>query len=79
MSNMSYWRKARQIGNGVDAATEEDLHEGARSDPDAQPTDSEWGKNATLVVPMTKQAVSHRLGQNLLEWSRNQGGGFGPA
>jgi len=60
----------------VDAMTEEEIDEAARSDPDAQPTDFEFWKDAVLRMPMTKQAVSLRVDRDVLEWFKGQGRGY---
>lgn len=57
----------------VRAMTDEEIEAAARSDPDAQLTDAEFWKGATLVVPDRKQPVTLRLDKDVLEWFKAQG------
>lgn len=58
----------------VDALTEEDIEAAIRDDPDAAPIlDEEWFKNARVVTPPGKDAISTRLDRDVLEWFRASG------
>ena len=54
--------------------TDEEIEAGARSDPDALPTDDEFWKDAKIVLPRRKQVVTMRLDADLLEWLRRDRG-----
>ncbi len=54
--------------------SDEEIHQGIASDPDAQSTDVEFWKNAKLVWPTRKAVVTMRLDRDLLEWFRRQPG-----
>ncbi len=43
------------------AMTDEEIEEGARSDPDALSTDEEFWKDAKIVLPCVKQVPTMRL------------------
>ena len=60
----------------VKAMTEEEIDEAARADPDAQPTDAEFWKDAEIVLPDTKQLFTLRLDKDVLSWFRKQGKGY---
>lgn len=63
------WAKIRRL-------SEAELDEAARSDPDAQPTDSDFWQDADLVMPETKQSVTLRLDRDVLGWFRSHGKGY---
>jgi uncharacterized protein (DUF4415 family) len=56
----------------VDAMTDEEIEEAARSDPDAQLTDADYWKNA---VPVDGRNNRSRLNidPDILHWFQNQG------
>ncbi|MGH7814002.1 MAG: BrnA antitoxin family protein [Candidatus Binataceae bacterium] len=58
----------------VDALTDEEIEEAARSDPDAAPiADAEWFKNARLVMPERKVPVSIRIDREVVDWFKSHG------
>ena len=69
-------RKGKTDWARVKALTDEEVEEAARSDPDAQPTDDEFWKDAELVMPRTKRSVSIRLDPDVLDWFKEQGRGY---
>jgi uncharacterized protein (DUF4415 family) len=68
-------RKGKTDWARVKAMTEEEIDAAARSDPDAQPTDFEFWKDAVLVFP-SKQLVCIRIDRDVLDWFRSQGRGY---
>lgn len=70
-------RKARKTDWArVDALGEAELAAAARADADAQPTDAEFWRSATLVMPERKLAVSLRLDRDVVAWFKAQGRGY---
>ena len=63
------WAKVRRL-------SEAELDAAARSDPNAQPTDSDFWQDADLVMPETKQSVTLRLDRDVLGWFRSHGKGY---
>jgi uncharacterized protein (DUF4415 family) len=57
----------------VSAMTEAEITRAARPDPDAQPTDAEFWKDARIVMPEGKQPVTLRLDKDVLSWFKAQG------
>lgn len=57
----------------VAAMTEKEIVGAAKSDPDAQPTDLEFWKDAKVVLPERKQPVTLRIDQDVLTWFKAQG------
>ena len=53
--------------------TEAEIDEAAVSDPDAQPTDEAFWKDAQVVIPQPKHAISLRVDSDVLEWFKSQG------
>src|SRR3990172_8548136 len=45
----------------VDALTDERIRRGIEADPDARPTDEDFWKKATLVMPQVKETTRYRL------------------
>ena len=66
-------RKGKTDWKRVEAMTDEEINEAARSDPDAQPTDADFWKNARVVLPEKKVSISLRVDREVLVWFRNQG------
>jgi uncharacterized protein (DUF4415 family) len=60
----------------VDAMGETEIDSAARSDPDAQPTDTAFWKDARVVWPEKKDAVSLRLDRDVLAWFKRRGAGY---
>jgi uncharacterized protein (DUF4415 family) len=61
------WTRLRRMTNP-------EIRRGIADDPDAQPTDASFWKNAKLVWPTRKQVVTMRLDADLLRWFRQQRG-----
>ncbi len=69
-------RKGKTDWERVKAMTEEEIDEAARSDPDAQPTDAEFWKDAEIVLPDGKERITVRFDKEVLDWFRKQGKGY---
>ena len=69
-------RKGKTDWRQVDALSEEEIEEAARSDPDAQPTEAEFWKNATLRMPEPKQLITLRVDRDVIDWYKRQGKGY---
>jgi uncharacterized protein (DUF4415 family) len=61
------WNRLRRLRDA-------DIRKAIKSDPDVHPTDAEFWKNATVVLPRRKEVVTMRLDADLLEWFRQQKG-----
>jgi len=61
------WNRLRRI-------TAAAIRKGIESDPDVHPTDEKFWKDAKVVLPRRKEAVTMRLDADLLEWFRRQRG-----
>ena len=61
------WQKLRQMSDA-------EIHTGLEADPDAHPTDEDFWKSATIVLPTRKEVVTMRLDADLLAWFRQQRG-----
>jgi uncharacterized protein (DUF4415 family) len=57
----------------VAAMREKEIVVAAKSDPDAQPTDLEFWKDAKVVLPERKQPVTLRIDRDVLAWFKAQG------
>ncbi|HEU0022789.1 MAG TPA: BrnA antitoxin family protein [Dehalococcoidia bacterium] len=75
-STLSDRRKGKTDWARVDAMTEEEIEEAARSDPDNPPLDEEFFKHARIVTPPPKKAVHLRIDSDVLEWFKRQGKGY---
>ena len=60
----------------VDVMTEDELDEAASADPDAQPTDAAFWKDAEIVMPEPKERITMRLDKEVLDWFRKEGKGY---
>ncbi|MBI2615801.1 MAG: BrnA antitoxin family protein [Gemmatimonadetes bacterium] len=70
-------RKGKTDWARVDALTDEDIAKAVAEDPDAAPLlDAEWFKQARIVLPEPKVAVSIRLDREVLDWFKRQGPGY---
>jgi uncharacterized protein (DUF4415 family) len=54
--------------------TAEEVHAALVSDPDIQPTDEAFWKDARVVMPTRKETVTMRLDADLLQWFRQERG-----
>jgi uncharacterized protein (DUF4415 family) len=61
------WKRVR-------TASDSDIREAVKSDPEAHPTDVNFWKQAKVVLPKTKQTITIRLDADLLSWLRRQKG-----
>ncbi len=53
--------------------SEAQIDRAARSDPDAQPTDLDFWKDAAVTLPEGKHPVTLRIDRDVLEWFKAQG------
>jgi len=53
--------------------SEKEIMRAAKSDPDAQPTDLEFWKDAQIVLPAGKHPITLRLDRDVLDWFKAQG------
>ena len=61
------WKRLRTLsGKGIRSALE--------ADPEVRPTDTDFWKQAKVVLPEAKQTVTIRLDADLLGWLRQQQG-----
>jgi uncharacterized protein (DUF4415 family) len=61
------WRRLRSM-------TDEEVHVGVVADPDIQPTDADFWKQAHVVMPKPKVTVTMRLDADVLAWFRSERG-----
>ncbi|MBV8773723.1 MAG: BrnA antitoxin family protein [Deltaproteobacteria bacterium] len=52
--------------------SEKEIVARAKSDPDAQPTDDEFWKNARVVMPERKVPISLRVDREVLTWFKRR-------
>ncbi|MDH3603520.1 MAG: BrnA antitoxin family protein [Candidatus Tectomicrobia bacterium] len=69
-------RKSQTDWQQVDALSETEIEEAAHSDPDAQPTEAEFWKTATLRMPESKQLITLRVDREVIDWYKRQGKGY---
>jgi uncharacterized protein (DUF4415 family) len=60
----------------VKAMTEEEIEEGARSDPDNPPLDDEFFRTARRITPPVKKDIHLYVDEDVLEWFKGQGKGY---
>jgi uncharacterized protein (DUF4415 family) len=60
----------------VRAMTEDDLEASIASDPDWADIPRDWFKDAQLVMPVPKKALSLRLDPDIVDWFKQQGPGY---
>ncbi len=65
--------KGKSDGARVTSMSEKEIMRAAKSDPDAQPTDLEFWKDAPIVLPAGKHPVTLRLDRDVLDWFKAQG------
>ena len=68
--------KGKTDWNRVDAMTEEEVEGATKSDLDAPLTDEEFWKDAAIVLPEAKEAISLRIDRDVLNWFKAQGRGY---
>ena len=61
------WERVRNL-------TDEEIQAALESDPDINPTDEDFWKDAKLVLPRRKETVTIRLDADILEWLRQKKG-----
>ncbi len=59
----------------VATMTEAEIDAAAAADPDAQPTDEAFWKDAHVVIPQPKHAISLRVDSYVLVWFNSHGQG----
>ena len=73
-------RDARKTGTDwerLDRLADADIAAAAAADPDAAPiADAAWFRDAALVLPEPKQAISLRIDPDVLAWYKDQGPGY---
>jgi uncharacterized protein (DUF4415 family) len=71
--------RRRAKGNGrtdwrrLGSMSDREVQRRAKADPDAQPTDADFWKNARVVVPPGKRPVTVRIDADVLEWFKARG------
>jgi uncharacterized protein (DUF4415 family) len=58
----------------LDSLSDKEIRSAIEADPEARPTDANFWKTAKVTLPRTKQTITIRLDQDLLEWLRRQKG-----
>ena len=66
--------KRRTDWNRLRRLSAAEIHAGIEADADAHATDEEFWKNATLVLPRPKEAITIRLDADVLDWFRRHKG-----
>lgn len=61
------WKRLR-------ALSDKDVIIAVKADPEVRPTDTDFWKQAKVVLPQAKQTVTIRLDADLLGWLRRQKG-----
>ena len=61
------WKRLRTM-------TDEEVHAAITADPDIEPTDEAFWKDARIVIPRRKETVTIDLDADLLEWFRSERG-----
>ena len=70
-------RPGRTDWDRLDRLTDADIAADVAADPDAAPiTDAAWFRDAELVLPQPKQAISLRVDPDVLCWFKAQGPGY---
>jgi uncharacterized protein (DUF4415 family) len=69
-------RKGKTDWTAFDALTDADITAAMKDDPDWADYDKiDWSK-AVLVVPPKKKAISIRVDEDVLDYFKNEGGGY---
>lgn len=63
------WERLRHMSDA-------DIHAAVLEDPDIIPTDEDFWKNATVVLPQRKPTITIRLDADVLAWFKDQGKGY---
>ncbi|MGA3260252.1 MAG: BrnA antitoxin family protein [Bryobacteraceae bacterium] len=63
----SDWKRLRSL-------SDVQVRRAVERDPEARPTDTEFWKEARVVIPAAKQTITIRLDADLLAWLRRQRG-----
>jgi uncharacterized protein (DUF4415 family) len=61
IENDTNWEKLHTM-------SDEEIHVAAIADPDAQPTDEAFWKNAKVVFPEAQETVTIKLDSEMLKW-----------
>jgi uncharacterized protein (DUF4415 family) len=70
-------RAGRTDWERLDRLTDAGIAAEVAADPDAAPiADDAWFRDAELVLPEPKQAISLRLDPDVLRWFKDQGPGY---
>jgi uncharacterized protein (DUF4415 family) len=56
--------------------TDEDIAEAAANDADCAPTDADIWKDAWIVMPPGKNAITMRIDRDVLDWFQAKGRGY---
>ncbi|MFN7934219.1 MAG: BrnA antitoxin family protein [Bryobacteraceae bacterium] len=69
--------KSRTDWGRLSKLTDKAIHKAVAEDPQAAPIlSAEWFRNANLLEPQPKKAVSIRLDEDVLEWFKRRGKGY---
>jgi uncharacterized protein (DUF4415 family) len=69
--------KGKTDWEALRALTDADIDKAIAEDPDAAPIlDEAWFRNAEIVFPPGKSAVSLRLDKDVLSWFKRRGKGY---
>jgi len=61
----------------LDRLTDADIAAEVAADPDAAPiAGADWFRDAALILPEAKQAISLRIDPDVLRWFKDQGPGY---
>lgn len=56
--------------------SDKEIEQGILNDPDAYPTDLEWPKDAKVILPKNKVAISLRIDADVLNFYKHEGPGY---
>jgi uncharacterized protein (DUF4415 family) len=66
--------KPKTDGRRLRSITDDEIRAAIIDDPDAQPTDEAFWREARVVMPRRKETVTMRLDADLLDWFRGERG-----
>lgn len=69
-------RRGQTDWESVASMSEREIQRRAKADPDAQPTDANFWKNARVVMPPGKRPITVRIDRDVLAWFRARGRGY---